>query len=87
MNEQQAIEKTKAYINDRGFADYPVDNLVAERFEIGWTVYSPDKDPTDLDSIRMGKKVFLVGDNGYIEESSSSTPPGQAETEFTRKYQ
>jgi hypothetical protein len=60
---------------------------VAERFEIGWTIFSPVENTVDVNNISLGKKIFLIGDNSEIEESSSSIAPGQAEAEFTHKYQ
>ncbi len=85
MNEQQAIDLVKAHINERGYTNYPTDNLEAERFEIGWTVFNAN-DPTDIKSLRVGQTIFHIGDNGHIEESSSSFPPGQAEKAFVDKF-
>ncbi|MFB7945508.1 hypothetical protein ACFC6L_11340 [Kitasatospora phosalacinea] len=77
-------------------ADYPVDALVAERFPGGWSVYAPvevdDSDPTAfLESLPVGRSVFLVGDLGRIREASTSLPPNvlrerfRAEEAFIRR--
>lgn len=84
MDINAAIEAVRAYAAPR-YPEYPVGNLVAEAFESGWVVY-PESDPLDLDTLRVGQTIFLVGRDGRIVESSSSLPPGQAEAEFTRLY-
>lgn len=86
MDEAQAISLATEWILWRGL-DYPTDELVADRFEAGWTVYAPvdidDSDPMAFLDMPVGRSVFLVGDSGRIQESSSSVPPGVAEAEFT----
>ena len=84
MDADQAIEMVRA-IAAQKYPDYATDNLVAEEFASGWVVF-PDSDPHDLESLRLGQTIFLVGTDGRIVESSSSLPPGQAEAEFTRLY-
>ncbi|THV35591.1 hypothetical protein [Glycomyces buryatensis] len=84
MNETEAIDRVRAYIHGK-YPDYPTDNLVAERFEVGWTVF-PQSDPEDFGSLRIGQTIFLIGDSGIIMETSSSLPPGQPEAEFTRLH-
>lgn len=86
MDAEQAVSLVTEWILWRGL-DYPTDELVAERFETGWTVYAPvdidDSDPMAFLDMPVGRSVFLAGDSGRIQEVSSSIPPGQAEAEFT----
>jgi len=86
MDAEQAVSLVTEWILWRGL-DYPTDELVAERFETGWTVYAPvdidDSDPMAFLDMPVGRSVFLAGDSGRIQEVSSSSPPGQAEAEFT----
>ncbi|MFI9818068.1 hypothetical protein [Saccharothrix variisporea] len=85
MEARDAIELAKRYIRERGL-DYPVDELVADRFEVGWSVYAPvevdESDPMAFLDMPVGRAVFLVGDSGRVKESSSSVPPRQAEDDF-----
>lgn len=85
MDAAGAIVAVTRYIRDHNL-DYPVENLAADRFEGGWSVYAPvDVDPSDpmafLD-MPVGRAVFLVGDSGRIERTSSSTPPMRARRAF-----
>lgn len=78
MDAVGAIAAVRAYIGGAGM-DYPADQLVADRFEAGWTVYAPvDVDTSDLVAflqMPVGRAVFLIGDSGRIQQVSSSTPP------------
>ncbi|MEU6860359.1 hypothetical protein AB0B28_15995 [Glycomyces sp. NPDC046736] len=89
MNEQAAIDRVREYAREK-YPDYPTADLVAERFEIGWTIFprpaSGDIAPEDISTIRIGRTIFLIGDSGTIMEASSSLPPGQPEAEFVRQY-
>lgn len=85
MDKEDAIRVVSTYIQAR-YPDYLADQgLDADRFEIGWVVY-PKIDPTDIDSLRIGQTIFVLGDNGEIVESSSSLPPGFAEEDFVQRY-
>lgn len=84
MDATSAIAAIRELASEK-YPDYPTDKLIAEGFESGWVVF-PDSNPDDLSSLRIGQKIFLVGKDGRIVESSSSLPPGQAEAEFTRLY-
>lgn len=75
---------------------YPVEALVAERFPGGWYVYAPvevdDSDPMAfLESLPVGRSVFLVGDLGRVREATASLPPDvlrerfRAEEAFIRR--
>lgn len=84
MDEAIAIDRVREYAL-REYPDYPTRSLVAEPFEMGWVVF-PESDPTDLDSLQIGRTIFVIGKNGEIMESSSSLPPGAAEAEFISRY-
>lgn len=85
MDSAEAIELAREWISWRGI-DYPTDELIAERFEAGWTVFAPvdidESDPMAFLDMPVGRAIFLVGDSGRIEETSSSLPPGVAEAAF-----
>jgi hypothetical protein len=86
MEATQAISLVTDWIRSRGL-DYPTDDLEADRFEAGWSVYAPvdvdESDPMAFLDMPVGRSVFLVGDSGRIEEVSSSVPPQQAQAQFT----
>lgn len=88
MDEAEAIARVSVWIRARGL-DYPVEGLTADRFAVGWAVYAPvaidDTDPLAFLDIPVGRAVFLIGDSGRIEESSSSVPPAVAYDEFARR--
>jgi hypothetical protein len=85
MDAEQAISLTVEWIRTNGI-DYPTEDLVADRFEVGWSVYAPvtvdESDPMAFLDIPVGRSVFLVGDSGRIKEVTTSTPPPQARAEF-----
>ncbi|MHC9297396.1 hypothetical protein ACRCUN_33480 [Mycobacterium sp. LTG2003] len=85
MEAEQAISLASEWIRARGL-DYPTDGLEADRFDVGWAVYAPvdidESDPMAFLDMPVGRAVFLVGDSGRIEESSSSVPPQMAYDKF-----
>lgn len=74
----EAVRLVAARIRREGL-DYPVGELVADRFAAGWSVYAPvdidDDDPMAFLDMPVGRSVFLVGDLGRIKEVSTSRPP------------
>ncbi|OBA78593.1 hypothetical protein A9W99_23265 [Mycobacterium sp. 1164966.3] len=68
---EDAIAAVRDYIRDKKIT-YSTTDLVAERFPLGWSVYAPP-----------AMAVFLVGDSGRIEQTSSSTPLASAQRRFT----
>jgi len=84
MSEDRARDAVTKYVASR-YPDYPTDAMVAQRFEVGWTFYAAP-DPTGPSTLMIGQRIFLVGDNGEIMESSSSLPPGQPEAEFIEQH-
>jgi hypothetical protein len=85
MDATQAIALVSDFVRSRGL-DYPSEGLETVRFESGWRVYAPvdidDSDPTAFLNVPVGRSVFLVGDSGHIEETSTSIPPQQAHERF-----
>jgi hypothetical protein len=85
MDAAQAIALVSDLVRSRGM-DYPSEGLEAVRFTAGWRVYAPvdidDSDPMAFLELPVGRSVFLVGDSGRIEETSTSIPPGQAQERF-----
>ncbi|WP_174567781.1 hypothetical protein [Nocardia altamirensis] len=69
----RAISLVRAYIlgRDLDTTGYPLDQLAAERLEVGWLVFVP----TEPGELAIGRALFYVADDGVIEQSSSSTPP------------
>ncbi|MFI5718619.1 hypothetical protein [Nocardia sp. NPDC051750] len=88
MDETEAISRVVLWIRAHGL-DYPTEGLKAERFSVGWSVYAPveidESDPLAFLDIPVGRAIFLIGDSGRIEESSSSVPPSVARDGFTRQ--
>lgn len=84
----QAIAAVSDRIRSTGI-DYPTTGLVADRFESGWSVYAPvqvdTNDPLAFLDMPVGRAVFLVGDSGRIEQTSSSTPPQAARARFAEQ--
>jgi hypothetical protein len=85
MDAGQAIALVSDFVRSRGL-DYPSEGLEAVRFDAGWRVYAPvdvdESDPTAFLNMPIGRAVFLVGDSGRIEETSTSIPPRQAHERF-----
>ncbi|MEU4678587.1 hypothetical protein [Micromonospora sp. NPDC023737] len=86
MDAAQAISLVANWIRSNGL-DYPTEELTADRFESGWSVYAPvtvdETDPMAFLDMPVGRSVFLVGDSGRIEEVSSSIPPQHSQDRFT----
>lgn len=74
INAAHAISEVTRYIHQQGI-DYPTTGLAADRFEVGWSVYAPGRRAA-------GDPVFLIGDSGRIEQTSSTTRP-LAQQRFT----
>lgn len=85
MEEAQAIALVSDLVRTRGL-DYPSEGLKAIRFQSGWRVYAPvdidESDPMSFLDMPVDRSVFLVGDSGHIEETSTSIPPRQAHEQF-----
>lgn len=88
LEASEAIARVVLWIRARGL-DYPTEELTAERFSVGWSVCAPvqidESDPLSFLDMPVGRAVFLIGDSGRIEESSSSVAPSVARDRFARQ--
>ncbi|OBK21559.1 hypothetical protein A5634_09980 [Mycobacterium asiaticum] len=86
LSEDEAIAAVREYIQLRKIP-YPTENLVADRFPLGWSVYAPvqvdTSDPTAFLDMPVERTVFLIGDSGRIEPTSSSRPPLAEQQHFS----
>ncbi len=82
MDEKVALQNVRRHIRDNEYDDYAVDDLVAERFDVGWRVFARFPEVRSPNDIVVGRKIFLIGDNGRIMESSSSFPPKEQVRRF-----
>lgn len=84
----RAIAQVRDYIRGHGLdtTGYPLSELTAERFGVGWMVYVPVADG----EMAIGRAVFYIADDGALEHSSSSVPPATAiagqERAFTARH-
>ncbi|MGH3723705.1 MAG: hypothetical protein ACRDUS_06220 [Mycobacterium sp.] len=61
---------------------YPLDRLVADRWDGGWQVFAPVAEG----EIAIGRAIFLVADDGAVEQASTSAPPSQLAEVFARRF-
>ncbi|OHT81190.1 hypothetical protein [Mycobacteroides saopaulense] len=69
-------------LNQIDTANYPLDRLVADRLDIGWQVFAPVADG----QIAIGRMVFLVADDGIVDQASTSAPPSEIEYIFASRF-
>lgn len=62
--------------------NYGLDHLVADRLDMGWQVFAPVADG----EVAIGRAVFLVADDGVVEQTSTSVPPSQNEFVFADRF-
>lgn len=62
---------------------YPLDELVAERLNVGWMVFVP----THHGAIAIDRALFYIADDGVIELSSSSIAPSIDIADFEQRFQ
>ncbi|MFI6044586.1 hypothetical protein ACIA8C_23365 [Nocardia sp. NPDC051321] len=81
----QAITLVREFILELGVdtTGYPLDQLVAERLDVGWMVFVP----TEPGEIAIGRAIFYIADDGVIEQSSSSMPPSTYTEGFEQRFQ
>jgi hypothetical protein len=60
---------------------YSLDQLVAARLDPGWQLFVPVQDG----EIAIGRRVFLVGDDGVVEEATSA-PPAEIAFAFASRF-
>lgn len=84
MAQQEAIARVRQFIEERGMdtGGYPLDELRADRIDVGWMVYVPAA-PGELS---IGRAIFYLADDGVLEQSSSSVAPSRFLEEFTRRF-
>ncbi|MBF6098716.1 hypothetical protein IU510_11565 [Nocardia cyriacigeorgica] len=84
MPAERALKLVREYITGRGLdtTGYPLAELVAERFSVGWLVYAP----VPVGTIAIDRAVFYVADDGTLEHSSSSVTPAEFIAEFERQF-
>lgn len=73
MLSESAIDAVRRHIVRRGLdtTGYPLSDLVAERFSVGWMVYVPVPEGR----IAIDRAIFYVADDGAIEHATSATAP------------
>ncbi|WP_328388357.1 hypothetical protein [Nocardia sp. NBC_00416] len=84
MPAEQAISYVRDYITGRGLdtTGYPLAQLTAERFSVGWMLYVPVPDG----EMAIGRAVFYVADDGTLEHSTSSSLPATVIAEHERAF-
>ncbi|AFU02012.1 hypothetical protein [Nocardia brasiliensis] len=84
LPQDRAISLVRAHILGLGVdtTGYPLDQLTAERLEVGWMVFVP----TEPDEIAIGRALFYIADDGVIEQSSSSMPPSVYSEGFEQRF-
>jgi hypothetical protein len=84
MPAQEAISRVRDYIMGRRLdtTGYPLSQLIAERFSVGWMVYVPVPEG----QIAIGRAIFYIGDDGVLEPSSSSIVPELFQAEFEQRF-
>ncbi|MEV0648078.1 hypothetical protein AB0I28_22710 [Phytomonospora sp. NPDC050363] len=84
LDEQEAITRVRDHILAAGLdtRGYPLSELTADRFSCGWLVFVP----TRPGEIAIGRALFYIGDDGVLEQSSSSVAPSRHIADFERRY-
>ncbi|WP_330233794.1 hypothetical protein OHA40_15845 [Nocardia sp. NBC_00508] len=85
MPAEQAISRVRDYITGRQLdtTGYPLAQLTAERFSVGWMVHVP----APAVAPASARAIFYVADDGTFEQSSSSVPPAEFTAAFERRFQ
>ncbi|WP_067684039.1 hypothetical protein [Nocardia miyunensis] len=84
LSQDRAIALVREHILNLGIdtTDYPVEDLVAERLNVGWMVFVPVPEG----EIAIGRAIFYIADDRVIEQSSSSTAPSVYATGFEERF-
>lgn len=84
MSESEALTRVRSYIEESGIdtTGYPLSQLVADRFGCGWLVYVP----VPAGRIVIGRALFYIADDGFVERSSSSEPPRRFVIGFEERF-
>lgn len=78
----EACSRVRDYITGLGLdtTGYPLSQLTAERFGVGWTVHVPVPEG----ALAIGRAIFCVGDDGVLEHSTAD--PETATAQFERRF-
>lgn len=81
---EEAISRVRDYITGHHLdtTGYPLSQLAAERFSVGWMVHVPVPDG----QLAIGRAIFYVGDDGVLEHSSSSIAAPTYIGDFERRF-
>lgn len=84
LPKEQAILRVRQYIEAHGWdtSGYPLSELVADRFSVGWMVFVP----VPRGEMAIGRAIFYVDDDGVLEQSSSSTAPSVFIAGFEQRF-
>ncbi|MEU2103152.1 hypothetical protein [Nocardia sp. NPDC019255] len=84
MSRADALARVERFLRDSGadLANYPLDDLRADRISVGWMVYLP----VEPGEIAIGRAIYYVADDGVLERSSSSVAPSVYQAEFERRF-
>ncbi|MGK8520574.1 hypothetical protein ACRS6B_02965 [Nocardia asteroides] len=84
MAQEEAIARVERFLRDRDAdtADYPLEDLRADRVGVGWMVYVP----VEPGEIAIGRAIYYLADDGVLERSSSSVAPSVYLPEFERRF-
>jgi hypothetical protein len=84
MPEREAITLVRRHILRNGFdtTGYPLSQLRAERFSVGWMVYVPVRSG----EISIDRAIFYVGDDGALEHSTSAVAPSAYIAGFEERF-
>ncbi|MFE7741443.1 hypothetical protein [Nocardia sp. NPDC057455] len=84
MAQEEAIARVERFIRDSGAdtANYPLEDLRADRLSVGWMVYVP----VEPGEIAIGRAIYYIADDGVLERSSSSVAPSIYLTGFERRF-
>ncbi|NQE67247.1 hypothetical protein [Nocardia gamkensis] len=85
MAQEEAIASVARFIRNSGAdtADYPLEDLRADRIGVGWMVYVP----VEPGEIAIGRAIYYIADDGVLERSSSSVAPSMYLAGFERRFQ
>ncbi|WP_238847099.1 hypothetical protein [Nocardia arthritidis] len=80
----EAVDRVRHYVSSRDLdtTGYPLSELVADRFSCGWTVYVPVPEG----EVAIGRAIFYVGDDGVLEQSSSSIESDRYIAGFEQRF-
>lgn len=84
MPEAEAISRVRQYITGREMdtRGYPLSELRADRFSVGWMVYVP----VPAGTLSIGRAIFYVADDGDLIHSSSSIAPSRQTAEIEKRF-